>query len=64
LPQALNVGFQGPAPASDDQRRYLDLQGNNDGTFDVGDLLKWLSRTGNLSAAVALTRAPGGGERP
>jgi M6 family metalloprotease-like protein len=64
LQQALNVGFQGPAPASDDQRRYLDLQGNHNGTFDLGDLLKWLSRTGNLSTAAASTRVPGTGRQP
>jgi len=64
LQQALNVGFQGLAPASDDQRRYLDLQGNHNGTFDLGDLLKWLSRTGNLSAAAASTRVPAAARRP
>ena len=64
LKQALNVGFQGPAPASDDQRRYLDLQGNRNGTFDLGDLLRWLSRTGNLSAPAPSTRVSGTGRRP
>jgi len=64
LKQALNVGFQGPASASDDQRRYLDLQGNRNGTFDLGDLLRWLSRTGNLSAPAPSTRVSGTGRRP
>jgi len=50
LQQALSVAFQGPAAAGDDRRRYLDLQGNADGRFDLGDVLRWLERTGNVAA--------------
>ena len=62
LQQVLTVGFQGPQPASDDQRRYLDLQGNGNGTFDIGDVLRWLARTGNPAASAALP--PRAGRRP
>jgi len=45
-----------------DEERYLDLAGNRDGTFDLGDLLAWLEREG-LSApppggSTALLRRP------
>src|SRR5207253_4829275 len=59
LQQVLDLGFQGPAPESDDRRRYLDLQGNRDGTFDIGDVARWLARTGNNAAPGAPARAPG-----
>lgn len=60
LPQVLNVAFQGPAATTDDQRRYLDAQGNANGTFDIGDVLRWLERTGNVAAAGGRVPAPGG----
>jgi len=59
LRQVLNVAFPGPLPASDDQRRYLDLQGNGNGALDIGDVLRWLQRTGNVGA-VARLRLTGG----
>jgi M6 family metalloprotease-like protein len=62
LQQVLTVGFQGPQPASDDQRRYLDLQGNGNGTLDIGDVLRWLARTGNPAASAAVP--PRSGRRP
>ena len=62
LQQVLTLGFQGPQPASDDQRRYLDLQGNGNGSFDIGDVLRWLARTGNPAASAALP--PRAGRRP
>jgi hypothetical protein len=34
------------APLSPDQLRYLDFQGNNNGSFDVGDFLAWVKATG------------------
>jgi photosystem II stability/assembly factor-like uncharacterized protein len=35
------------APCLDDtQRRFLDLEGNRDGTFNLGDFLAWLARSG------------------
>jgi len=55
----LALGFGGPAPASDDRRRYLDLQGNRDSTFNLGDVARWLARTGNSAAPGAPARAPG-----
>jgi len=51
LQQVLNLEFQGPAPVNDDQRRYLDLQGNNNNMFDIGDFLRWLGRTGQVAPA-------------
>ncbi|HEY6209561.1 MAG TPA: immune inhibitor A domain-containing protein [Gemmatimonadales bacterium] len=54
LQQVLNVAFQGPAAAGDNQRRYLDLQGNANGGFDLGDVLRWLERTGNVAATGAV----------
>jgi hypothetical protein len=50
LTQVLTLAFQGPATATDDQRRYLNVQGNANGGFDIGDVLRWLQRTGNLAA--------------
>ena len=60
LPQVLDLGFQGPVPVpGDDRRRYLDLQGNGNGTFDIGDVARWLARTGNGAAPGATARAAG-----
>jgi len=50
LQEVLNLAFQGPAAAGDNQRHYLDLQGNANGGFDLGDVLRWLERTGNVAA--------------
>lgn len=36
-----------------DLERYLDLQGNHNGKFDVGDLRAYLRRMGQLNASVA-----------
>jgi len=33
-------------PLNPDQVRYLDFQGNNNGSFDVGDFLAWVKATG------------------
>jgi hypothetical protein len=33
-------------PLNADQVRYLDFQGNNNGSFDVGDFLAWVKATG------------------
>ncbi len=59
LQQVLDLGFLGPALAGDDRRRYLDLQGNANGTFDIGDVARWLARTGNGAALGATARAAG-----
>jgi len=59
MQQVLDLGFLGPAPAGDDRRRYLDLQGNANGTFDIGDVARWLARTGNGAATGATARASG-----
>jgi M6 family metalloprotease-like protein len=53
LQEVLSLEFQGPGPANDDQRRYLDLQGNRNNTFDIGDFLRWLGRTGQVAPAQA-----------
>jgi hypothetical protein len=34
------------APLTPDQIRYLDFQGNSNGSFDVGDFLAWVKATG------------------
>ncbi|MBK6494214.1 MAG: M6 family metalloprotease domain-containing protein [Gemmatimonadetes bacterium] len=51
----------GPALAAD-QRLYLDVIGNRNGGYDVGDLLAWLRRTGR-PLPTALRRALGAGVR-
>ncbi|HEY6158893.1 MAG TPA: M6 family metalloprotease domain-containing protein [Gemmatimonadales bacterium] len=51
LQQVVSLEFQGPAALNDDQRRYLDLQGNRNNTFDIGDFLRWLGRTGQVAPA-------------
>jgi M6 family metalloprotease-like protein len=53
LQEVLSLEFQGPAPVNDDQRRYLDLQGNRNNTFDIGDFLRWLGRTGQVAPVQA-----------
>lgn len=50
-------------------RRWLDGQGNHDGTFNLGDVLAYLQRTGAqpgaaLQAALAAGAASNGGQRP
>jgi M6 family metalloprotease-like protein len=55
LQQVLNLEFQGPGPLIDDQQRYLDLQGNRNDTFDIGDLLRWLGRTGQVAPRMPVT---------
>ena len=58
LQQVLSLEFQGPALANDDQKRYLDSQGNHNGTFDIGDFLRWLGRTGQVAPATAARARP------
>ena len=53
LQQVVNLEFQGPAAANGDQTRYLDLQGNRNDMFDIGDFLRWLGRTGQVAPAGA-----------
>jgi M6 family metalloprotease-like protein len=36
-------------PLTDDELRYLDLLGNHNGRFDVGDVVAWLDATGERS---------------
>src|SRR6266849_662522 len=64
LPQVLALAFQGPGATTDDPRRYLDVQGNANGTFDLGDVLRWLERTGNVAATPALLRMRKQGLKP
>jgi uncharacterized repeat protein (TIGR02543 family) len=54
--------FGPTSPLTADQVRYLDLLGNNNGTFDIGDFLAWVKATGApLSApAVRATQQKGG----
>ena len=57
LQQVLNLGFQGQATVGDDQRRYLDAQGNDNGVFDIGDVLRWLARNGKVTLPAPPLRA-------
>lgn len=53
------------APLSSAQIQYLDSQGNNNGSFDIGDFLAWVKATGApLSAAVLERLTAGKGGRP
>ncbi len=52
----------GGAALAADQRAYLDLIGNRNGSYDVGDLLAWLRRTGR-PLPTALQRLVGAGGR-
>ncbi len=49
------------SPLTADELKYLDLLGNNNGSFDVGDFLAWVKATGAPAAALgpaaALVRA-------
>ena len=58
LQQVLNLEFQGQVAANDDQTRYLDLQGNHNNTFDIGDFLRWLGRTGQVAPITAARARP------
>jgi M6 family metalloprotease-like protein len=58
LQQVASLEFQGPTPANDDQRRYLDLQGNRNNTFDIGDFLRWLGRTGQVAPITSARARP------
>src|SRR6266851_1130212 len=56
LQEVLALAFQGPGATTGDHRRYLDAQGNANGTFELGDVLRWLERTGNVAATPPLLR--------
>lgn len=61
-------------PLSDTELRYLDLQGNNNDEFDLGDFVAWMETTGGavsaadvaavLDAARARVAKRGGGGKP
>jgi len=52
------------SPLTPDQVRYLDFQGNNNGSFDIGDFLAWVKATGApLNAAALQARQKKGGPR-
>jgi hypothetical protein len=40
------------SPLTADELKYLDLLGNNNGSFDVGDFLAWVKATGAPAAAL------------
>lgn len=44
-------------PLTADQLRYLDLLGNGNGSFDVGDFLAWVNATGAQSPAITAAMA-------
>ena len=41
------------SPLTTDETRYLDLLGNSNGSFDIGDFLAWVKVTGAPSSAAA-----------
>lgn len=47
----------GSGPLSADDLRYLDLLGNRNGSFDLGDFLAWVDVTGAPGAIAELTAA-------
>ncbi len=51
--ELLNVG----TPLTDDQLRYLDLLGNRNGRYDLGDFLAWVKKTGVHPPAAIMARA-------
>lgn len=59
LTNVLDELLTSATPLTADERRFLDLLGNANGKFDVGDLRAWLIDTGQLSGSVAASRAPG-----
>ena len=57
------VGVGAGGPLSTDERRYLDLLGNRNGSFDVGDFLAFVRTTGGAVSAATmaeLLRTEGG----
>ncbi len=42
---------------SPEERVFLDLVGNENGVFDVGDFLAWVESTGQMAAAMQSPRA-------
>jgi M6 family metalloprotease-like protein len=59
-------------PLTDDERLYLDLQGNGNDRLDLGDFVEWMRTTGGVSTTAEITalleaaeeRAARGGRRP
>jgi hypothetical protein len=51
--QVLGTG----TPLNVDDLKYLDLLGNNNGSFDVGDFLAWVNATGAQSPEIAAALA-------
>ena len=52
------------APLTADQIRYLDLLGNNNSVFDVGDFLAWFKTTGGQLSPAVLNALQKKGGRP
>jgi hypothetical protein len=42
------------------ERTYLDLLGNRNGTYDLGDFVAWLDETGTAMTAAEMARVMGG----
>jgi hypothetical protein len=41
-------------PLTDDELSYLDLQGNNNQLFDLGDFVQWMRTTGGVTTAAEI----------
>ena len=48
--------LQGSSSLTSDQVRYLDLNGNQNGQLDIGDLVAWLDKTGASASPGVLNR--------
>lgn len=56
---AVSQLLDGGSLLSENERRYLDLIGNNNGMFDVGDLTAWLDRSGQALSPPLMRRIMG-----
>ena len=54
--QAAATDLLGGTPLDAAQQRFLDLQGNDNGKYDVGDFRAYLRATGQLPVLRALAR--------
>jgi M6 family metalloprotease-like protein len=72
LDSVVNQLLELSTPLSDDDLRYLDLQGNNNEEFDLGDFVAWIESTGGAVSAAdvaavldaARARAANNGGKP
>lgn len=56
LANVINQYLNGGTALTADERRYLDLNGNQNNLLDVGDLVAWLDKTGAAVSASVMSR--------